>query len=329
MFRAKAHMKQILITCDTEVGELHAGKTDAFEIFIKGETGGMEVGVRLINDLASKYGAAVEHFVDVYPYERYGEHKFEQICRDIIWDGHGVNLHTHPSGKYDKNRKFMRQYSLDEQIEIINFGKQKIKEWIGMDVLAHRAGGYGANDDTIQALKFNGIFIDSSFFYKNENCKINYDYINKASEKNCVLQLPISVYEKQKRFSFIKTKSSFQKFDFRYGSSADEILKAIDMMPENCIVVLFLHSFNFLNLKYNFKDKKYINISINDKLINEYKRLLAGIANKAECKFTSIKDLDMGGLSSEDFAPAIHVDADMIKYAEDKFRLKFMHVGDI
>lgn len=128
MFRAKAHMKQILITCDTEVGELHAGKTDAFEIFIKGETGGMEVGVRLINDLASKYGAAVEHFVDVYPYERYGEHKFEQICRDIIWDGHGVNLHTHPSGKYDKNRKFMRQYSLDEQIEIINFGKQKIKE---------------------------------------------------------------------------------------------------------------------------------------------------------------------------------------------------------
>ena len=37
----------------------------------------------------------------------------------------------------------------------------------------------------------------------------------------------------------------------------------------------------------------------------------------------------MGGLSSEDFAPAIHVDADMIKYAEDKFRLKFMHVGDI
>ena len=324
MFRAKAHMKQILITCDTEVGELHAGKTDAFEIFIKGETGGMEVGVRLINDLASKYGAAVEHFVDVYPYERYGEHKFEQICRDIIWDGHGVNLHTHPSGKYDKNRKFMRQYSLDEQIEIINFGKQKIKEWTGMDV-----GGYGANDDTLRALRINDIFIDSSFFYKNINCAINYDYVNKISKKCGVLQLPVTVYEKQKRYSFIKIKSSFQKFDFRYGSSMDEILKAIDLMPENCIVVLFLYSFNFLNLKYNFKDKKYINISINDKLINEYKRLLAGIANKAECKFTSIKDLDMGGLSSEDFAPAIHVDADMIKYAEDKFRLKFMHVGDI
>lgn len=322
-------MKQILITCDTEVGELHAGRADAFEIFIEGEVQSREVGVKLINDLASEYDATVEHFVDVYPYERYYECKFERLCSDIIHGGHGVNLHTHPSGRYDKNRKFMWQYSADEQTEIINFGKQKIKEWIGIDVLAHRAGGYGANDDTIQALNFNGIFIDSSFFYKNKNCKINYDYINKASEKNGVLQLPVTVYEKQKRYSFIKTKSSFQKFDFRYGSSANEILKAIDTMPENYIIVLFLHSFNFLNLKYNFKDKKYINISINDKLINEYKRLLAGIANKAECKFTSIKDLDMGGLSSEDFAPAIHVDADMIKYAEDKFRLKFMHVGDI
>jgi len=322
-------MKQILITCDTEVGELHAGRADAFDIFIKGEVQSGEVGVKLINDLASEYSATVEHFVDVYPYERYGECKFKRLCCDIIRGGHGVNLHTHPSGRYDKNRKFMWQYSLDEQTEIVNFGKQKIKEWIGMDVLAHRAGGYGANDDTVQALKFNGIFIDSSFFYKNENCKINYDYINKASEKNCVLQLPISVYEKQKRFSFIKTKSSFQKFDFRYGSSADEILKAIDLMPENCIIVLFLHSFNFLNLKYSFKDKKYVTISINDKLINEYKRLLASIADKTECKFSSIKDLDVGSLSDEDFVPTIHTDADMIKYAKYKFRLKFMRVGDI
>lgn len=322
-------MKQILITCDTEVGELHAGRADAFEIFIKGEIEDREVGVKLINDLASKCGAAVEHFVDVYPYERYGEHKFEQLCRDIIQSEHGINLHTHPSGKYDKNRKFMWQYSVDEQTEIVNFGKQKIKEWTGMDVLAHRAGGYGANDDTLRALRVNDIFIDSSFFYKNENCKINYDYINKASEKNGVLQLPVSVYEKQKRYGFLKTKSSFQKFDFRYGSSADEILKAIDLMPENCIIVLFLHSFNFLNLKYSFKDKKYVKISINHKLINEYKRLLASIADKTECKFSSIKDLDMGGLSDEDFVPTLHVNVDMIKYAKDKFRLKFMRVGNV
>ena len=329
MFGAKAYMKQILITCDTEVGELHAGRVDAFEIFIKGEVQSREVGVKLINDLASEYGAVVEHFVDVYPYERYDECKFERLCCDIIRGGHGVNLHTHPSGRYDKNRKFMWQYSVDEQTEIINFGKQKIKEWIGIDAPAHRAGGYGANDDTIRALKFNNIYIDSSFFYKNENCKINYDYINKASEKNGVLQLPVSVYERQKRYGPLKTKSSFQKFDFRYGSSADEILKAIDLMLENCIIVLFLHSFNFLNLKYSFKDRKYVKISINDKLINEYKRLLAGIANKAECKFTSIKDLDMRGLSDEDFAPTIRADADMTKYVKDKFRLKFMHVGNV
>ena len=54
-------MKQILITCDTEVGELHANRADAFEIFIKGETCGKEVGVKLINDLANEYGGVAEH----------------------------------------------------------------------------------------------------------------------------------------------------------------------------------------------------------------------------------------------------------------------------
>ena len=322
-------MKQILITCDTEVGELHANRADAFEIFIKGETDGKEVGVNLINDLASEYGAVVEHFVDVYPYERYDECKFERLCGAIIHGGHGVNLHTHPSGGYDKNRKFMWQYSVDEQTEIINFGKQKIKEWIGIDVLAHRAGGYGANDDTIRALKFNDIFIDSSFFYKNGNCKINYDYINKVSEKNGVLQLPISVYEKQKRYSFINTKSSFQKFDFRYGSSADEILRAIDLMPKDCIITLFLHSFNFLNLKYNFKSGRYVDISINEGLIGECKKLLGGIAGNKECKFTSIKDLNLSSLSYSDYVPKISVNAEILKPAMDKFRLKFMQIGDI
>ena len=37
----------------------------------------------------------------------------------------------------------------------------------------------------------------------------------------------------------------------------------------------------------------------------------------------------MGGLSDEDFAPTIRADVDIIKYTKDKFRLKFMHVGDI
>lgn len=95
-------MKQILITCDTEVGELHVYRTDAFKIFIKGEVQSREVGVRLINNLASEYGVAVEHFVDAYPCERYGEYKFERLCGDIIYGGHGVNLHTHPSGGYGK-----------------------------------------------------------------------------------------------------------------------------------------------------------------------------------------------------------------------------------
>ena len=100
-------------------------------------------------------------------------------------------------------------------------------------------------------------------------------------------------------------------------------------MPENCIIVLFLHSFNFLNLEYSFKDKKYIKIGVNDELISEYKNLLAGIANKTECKFTVIKNLNMSDLSDEDVVPTIQTGIDILKYAKDKFMFKFMHVGNI
>ena len=152
-------MKNIIITCDTEVGELAGERKDAFEIFIKGEINGREVGAGLINKIADKFNAKVEHYVDVYPFERYGEAKFKKLCCDILDAGHGVNLHTHPSGKFDKNRKFMWQYSFEEQLQIIKFGKDKIYEWTGVQVISHRAGGYGANDDTLSALYQNEIFI--------------------------------------------------------------------------------------------------------------------------------------------------------------------------
>ncbi len=278
-------MKHILITCDTEVGELHANKIDAFEVFIEGKVYKQEVGYRFINNLSSKYGAIVEHFVDIYSYESYGEEKFERLCCDVVQSGHKVALHTHPSSKYDKSRKFMHQYSLDEQIEIIKFGKEKICQWIGQEQISHRAGGYGADDNTLKALKENGIFTDSSFFYKNANCKISYPYKNKPFVHKGVLELPVSVYERQTKYKIFGERNSIIKLDFRYGSSADEILEVIDLMREDCVIVLFLHSFNFLNLPYDFKSNSYGNISVNIHLMSEYEKLLSGIKDREDTIF--------------------------------------------
>ena len=48
-------MKKVLITCDTEVGELAGNRADAFEVFIEGKINGQEVGVNFINTIASRY----------------------------------------------------------------------------------------------------------------------------------------------------------------------------------------------------------------------------------------------------------------------------------
>ena len=64
-------MKSILISCDTEIGELGHSVEKAFDIFINGEIGTQKFGVPLINKLASQVNAPVLHFVDVFTFEHF------------------------------------------------------------------------------------------------------------------------------------------------------------------------------------------------------------------------------------------------------------------
>ena len=62
-------------------------------------------------------------------------------------------------------------YSFNEQVEILEHGIDCLKRWGAGKPIAHRAGAYGINIDTIKALKKVGIYIDSSMFFGHENCK--------------------------------------------------------------------------------------------------------------------------------------------------------------
>jgi len=295
-------MKDILITCDTEVGELGSILPNGFELFIEGKVNGQEVGYRLINSIASNYNAVVEHYVDIYPYERYGENKYRILCQNIVNEGHKIGLHTHPASKYDITRKFMHQYSFEEQKTIIMHGKNKIQSWIGYSVMSHRAGGYGADINTIKALNENNLLIDTSFYFRNENCKITYKYKNKSSFIHDVLEIPITIYNRQKFFSpFNISKSFYTKLDFRYGSNSHEILDVIKKMPDPCTIVIFLHSFNFLIRKYDFNKKKFSKISIDKYLIEEYHKLLKGIQCMKDTRFNYSSQI----VSSENYQDEI------------------------
>ena len=270
------------MTCDTEVGELAQGLDEAFDIFALGKIAGEQVGVPLINSIAAEHGVVVNHFVDVY--HPHYEKEFALMCEQILTDGHFVGLHTHPGSRF--GRRYMYEYDEDEQEKILTWGKDWIFRYLGREVKTHRAGGYGADERTCAALRATGFVQDSSFFYQAKECRLDYPFINKVSLHNSIWEFPVTVYREQRVFLGQERKPQYKKLDFRYGSDAATIIDVVHRAPDNSIIVLFLHSFNFLTGYYKKKEKKFSDIGINRKLIEEYRTLLAGLKKIEDLVFT-------------------------------------------
>ena len=298
-------MKYILISCDTEVGEIgmESNIPEAFEYFIEGKINHQILGYKRINDIAEKYSARVDHFIDIYPYERYGESKYIDLCNNILQSGHFVHLHTHPSGKYDPSRRLMHQYALDEQKKIIEFGCKTIEKWTGKKPVAHRAGAYGADENTLKALADFDIIIDSSFNKGSSKSRIKYPYVNAIQTYNNIYQIPVTIFQKTtvyKPFDILSRKRN-QKFDFRYGSNANELLKVIDLCPDSSVITIFLHSCNFLTIPYYYRKKRFGKIEPDNQLIEDYESLLSGIQSMSEVTFSNADTLYKQKIITSDF----------------------------
>lgn len=284
-------MKRIIWTCDTEIGELANGVENAYDIFVLGKVQGKEVGIHYINEIAHKYGATIHHFVDVYQ-PKYSRQIID-ACEKIIADGHSIGLHTHPSLMYGK--RYMYEYSLSEQQKIIEYGQNFFEKHLGYLPNSHRAGGYGADENTIFALESAGIKIDSSYYHNNGYCHLPQMSVN-SIQQCCgtnVLEMPVSVFGIRKTLWGIPAWKNvmWQKLDFRYGASVKDILTVIRRINDDAIIVLFLHSFNFMDLKYSMRGNRFTSISINDKLIKDYQILLTEISKRKDCCWETIDNI--------------------------------------
>ncbi|WP_418626574.1 polysaccharide deacetylase family protein [Anaerosinus sp.] len=309
-------MKQILLTCDTEIGELGKNVDNAFDIFVRGRICGQTIGVELINTIANEYDVKVNHFIDVYYPGQ--EKNIILLCEDILSGGHAIGLHTHPSSRF--GNRYMYNYSKEEQDKIIFWGKNFLYKEVGIDVNAHRAGGYGTDNSIFEVLKNNGIYIDSSFFYKNEICKIQYPYKNLSAKMHGIWEVPITVYE-ENRFLCgceLQNRKAVKKLDFRYGSNSKDILSVIDKSPQNTVIVLFLHSFNFIKLKYSIKNKKFNPFEVDNNLINEYRILLQGLRSRKDCIFSDLNSLNLENCR-DDYCISMDKNVDIQKVIKEKF----------
>lgn len=239
---------KIIITVDTEVGEKAKCIQEGFDRFIQGKIGNEYYGIQKIVDILDIFNFTAEFFVDVYEYEYFGEDRYQELCKYLRKKGHGIQLHTHPSYAYDINRINMYEYSLEEQLKIISQGKELINKWIGGYPIAHRAGNYGANNDTFTALQDNNIYIDSSFFYKHKNCKIQLSTVNEPIFHNKILEVPITVIKKYpKLLGFpVIVRGYWVKLDINMLDYHD-LKKAFLSLSNKCkYIICFLHSSSFV-----------------------------------------------------------------------------------
>jgi len=329
-------------TIDTE--GVHGDKP--FEQFILGEVGEKEDwGTFRLARIFKEFAVSATFFVDCYEYTYWGESKMEKLCQDLIRHNQDVQLHTHPSWRDDpRDFKWLRemkkvksympqQYdmmsklSLEQQIEVLEHGKELLEKWIGETPVAHRSGGYSINMDTVKALKKTGIKIDSSMNVSHSNSKITWSS-NSVVEKEGVLEIPVTVFNRCFGILGKPLYRKLMKTDID-DCSVDDLLKYVEYAEKKGLkfLNLFFHSYSLLNFNADFT--KITADSIDDQKLRE---LLRRLKENPNVEFVNSKDIlqkyneNHEVFSSQDSIPDILSNSEVIRLAKAKVKRNFFGV---
>lgn len=117
-------------------------------------------GIELMMDILEKHQVRGTFFFNAYEVGKHDEAEIARAARLIHSRGHDLELHTHPQPMYPFYG--ISQASLGDQAAILEKGMSLIEGWTGKKVVAHRAGAFSANTDTLQAAASVGLLADSS-----------------------------------------------------------------------------------------------------------------------------------------------------------------------
>lgn len=312
----------VIISIDAESHDredIKISLLDQFDLKIDG----IYCGITKMMKICEKHNVRATFFLNVYEYKKYGESEIEKIARQMDKRGFDVQLHTHPQWAYDKEKRYMHQYTLKEQKQIIKDGKNLLKKWINKDTVIHRAGAYGANEDTLKALYANNIFYDSSFFFLHPKCLLQSLNLKKnyISISNDVYQIPVNVFTLKQyasSFNFLEPLEQIVKYDIDWTDSRT-LITAIDKGIEHHFdaIVLFLHSFSFIkNYNENRKIADKVDIQEFDDVLEHVNkkglRLVTFNAFIDEITQTEYKINDV------DYFPVVNKKINIIKFQAKK-----------
>lgn len=229
----------IIITVDTEV------KGGAFDLKQKiwGNIDGKLHGITKMMDICDLYGIKASFFIDVCGYVLYGEQTYKNIVTYIQNRNHDIQLHMHPQWLYKKD--LICEYSLKEQIDIIKLGKDLFQKWTGEAPIAYRAGNWGADYNTLEALSNNKIFVDLSMRYTWRYCGLNSPVItrNSIAKYNDLIEIPTTIFK-----SFSLGSFSVYRMLGIHSNSFKELKYVLKNAKEHNLrtVVIMMHSYDFI-----------------------------------------------------------------------------------
>ena len=169
-------MLRVFITVDTEAWPLAETPQKLVQADYDRDYYGItpqgEFGALFQADLLRKHGLRGVFFVETLSSYVSGIQPLRQLVEELRKREHEVALHTHaewcrrdPTLAGPSSGDLMRHYSEERQTTLIAKALQPLHACGIADVRSFRAGGYGANLDTLKALAKNNIRFDSSYNY--------------------------------------------------------------------------------------------------------------------------------------------------------------------
>lgn len=227
-------------------------------------------GINYIMDTFSAYDAKLVCFVNIYEHALYEPEYMPSLLRRIAQRGHEVALHAHkpPSRQLPFFAKDLFNCSLEEQKQIIAYGRDYIFQATGKYPVSYRAGGYSANDFIFEALHDTGFRIDSSVYYMHRNNHFK-EYSNRKNQifrANGIIEFPIVV---------VWNGHIWRKLDIN-SLTEDELISTFEIIRKSNIynaVQCMFHSFSFTNADSVIKVKNFGKSFIYEERKSEKKKL--------------------------------------------------------
>lgn len=209
-------MLKVLLTIDTELwprgGLTDASFADAMARDVFGRTARGEFGLRYQIDRLNAMGLQAVFFVEALFASMVGLDPLREIVQVIRESGHDLQLHIHPEWLAKKpdtilpgrSGQHLTEFTQGEQQELIRRGMDNLRACGVETVCAFRAGSFGANFATLDALRANGITFDSSYnpTYFGDSCGLEAGTLLQQPQRlQNVWEVPVSfVQEPSGRF---------------------------------------------------------------------------------------------------------------------------------